>query len=448
MSSPDSPRSRRRIVIWVALAAVLLVAAGAGAYVLLSGGDVSNPDVEFRAEPTETPAPSPATEARGRLRLAALRLLPDPPPLPRGPEDAAPAVQAHVVLERALAARVHARDRRGQAVRDQEQRRRLRDQPAHGQAGLAPRPGQARRLRARVRERPHLRDDPRAQRRPRTAASPRCAPGTARSSGPSRCRAARESSPLFADGHVYFGSEDGTVYALRAKDGSVAWRYKAAGAVKGAPALADGKLYFGDYGGRVHAIRQSSGKQVWSVTTHGAKFGPGSGQFYASPAVAYGRVYIGNTDANVYSFSAATGKLAWRTGTGDYVYASAAVAQVPGGKPTVYVGSYDEPLLRARRAHRQGPLEAQGAGPHLRRRHRRRRHRLLRRPAVAHHDRARRAHRPQGVPLRPRRLQPRRLRRARPLRRRLLVAVAAQAALSARTGTPAAARCCLSSATE
>ncbi len=80
---------------------------------------------------------------------------------------------------------------------------------------------------------------------------------------------------------------------------------------------------------------------MWSVGTSGARFGTSSGQFYASPAVAYGRVYIGNTDSNVYSFSAATGKLAWRTGTGNYVYASAAVAQVPGGKPTVYVGSYD-----------------------------------------------------------------------------------------------------------
>ena len=80
---------------------------------------------------------------------------------------------------------------------------------------------------------------------------------------------------------------------------------------------------------------------MWSVGTSGARFGTSSGQFYASAAVAYGRVYIGNTDSNVYSFSAATGKLAWRTGTGGYVYASAAVAQVPGGKPTVYVGSYD-----------------------------------------------------------------------------------------------------------
>jgi len=38
---------------------------------------------------------------------------------------------------------------------------------------------------------------------------------------------------------------------------------------------------------------------------------------------------------------ATSGKLAWRRGTGSYVYASAAVAQVPNGQPTVYFGSYD-----------------------------------------------------------------------------------------------------------
>jgi outer membrane protein assembly factor BamB len=52
-------------------------------------------------------------------------------------------------------------------------------------------------------------------------------------------------------------------------------------------------------------------------------------------------VYIGNTDGNMYSFSSESGRLAWRRGTGSYVYASAAVAQVAGGPPTVYFGSYD-----------------------------------------------------------------------------------------------------------
>jgi outer membrane protein assembly factor BamB len=150
-----------------------------------------------------------------------------------------------------------------------------------------------------------------------------------------------ESSPIIVDHVAYFGTEDGTVYAMRVKDGSIKWKFRAGGAVKGGPAIVDGKLYFGSYGGHVYAISQATGKQVWHTGTSGANFGLSAGNFYATPAVAFGRMYIGNTDGNMYSFSAETGKLAWRRGTGSYVYASPAVAQVPGGQPTVYFGSYD-----------------------------------------------------------------------------------------------------------
>jgi outer membrane protein assembly factor BamB len=149
-----------------------------------------------------------------------------------------------------------------------------------------------------------------------------------------------ESSPLIVDDRLYFGSENGTVYSMRTRDGSVDWRFRAAGPVKGGLALADGRLYFGDYGGRVYAIGRDSGRQAWRSSTHGLRFGFGSGNFYSTPAVAFGRVYLGNTDGRIYSFSAASGKLAWSKSTGGYVYASPAVASVPGGRPTVYAGSY------------------------------------------------------------------------------------------------------------
>jgi outer membrane protein assembly factor BamB len=150
-----------------------------------------------------------------------------------------------------------------------------------------------------------------------------------------------ESSPLFDNDRIYFGSENGTVYNLRAGDGAVRWTFKASGAVKSGLALANGKLFFGDYKGRVYAIRQADGGQVWATGTKGAKFGLSSGQFYSTPAVAYGRVYIGNTDGRMYSFASDNGKLAWTKGTGSYVYASPAVAQLPGMRPRVYFGSYD-----------------------------------------------------------------------------------------------------------
>jgi outer membrane protein assembly factor BamB len=153
--------------------------------------------------------------------------------------------------------------------------------------------------------------------------------------------AGSESSPLVAGGLVYFGDQAGTVYALDAATGAVRWTYHAAGAVKGGPALSGGLLYFGDYAGRAYALDPGTGRQVWAVGTSGSQFGFGSGNFYATPAVAFGRVYMGNTDGFVYSFAARSGQLAWSISTGAYVYASAAVADVPGLGPTVYAGSYN-----------------------------------------------------------------------------------------------------------
>ncbi len=153
--------------------------------------------------------------------------------------------------------------------------------------------------------------------------------------------AGSESSPIVSGHTVYFGDQGGTLRAMDVRTGHQYWTYQASGAIKGGPALVGGVLYFGDYAGRAYAIRARDGHQLWAVGTNGARFGFGSGQFYSTPAVAFGRVYMGNTDGRVYSFGARNGALAWATGTGAYVYASPAVADVPGLGPTVYIGSYD-----------------------------------------------------------------------------------------------------------
>jgi outer membrane protein assembly factor BamB len=148
-----------------------------------------------------------------------------------------------------------------------------------------------------------------------------------------------ESSPLYDDGKLFFGSEAGTVYALDAHDGSVLWSYHAAGAVKASPTLSNGNLYFGDYSGHLQAISEQTGKLVWRSSSSGALLG--SGTFYSTSAVFYGRVFLGNTDGRVYAYDASTGKLDWAVQTGAYVYSSPAVTNAPGLGPTVYIGSYD-----------------------------------------------------------------------------------------------------------
>jgi outer membrane protein assembly factor BamB len=148
-----------------------------------------------------------------------------------------------------------------------------------------------------------------------------------------------ESSPYVREGRVYFGSEDGTVYAVRARNGRTIWTYRAPGAVKAALAFSGGRLFFGDYAGVATAIRARDGARVWSTSTAGLALGR-SGRFYSTPAVAFGRVYMGNTDGRVYSFTARGGETAWTRSTGAYVYSGPAAANVPRLGPTVFVGSY------------------------------------------------------------------------------------------------------------
>jgi outer membrane protein assembly factor BamB len=149
-----------------------------------------------------------------------------------------------------------------------------------------------------------------------------------------------ESSPVVVDRTVYFGCEDGGLYALNTISGAVRWATQLGGPVKAAPAYYGGRLYVGDYGGYMNAVDAKSGKLIWQSGSLGPGFGA-SGQFYSTPAVAYGRVYSGNNDGRVYSFDISDGTLAWSYSTGGYAYSGPTVANTRHSPPTVFIGSFD-----------------------------------------------------------------------------------------------------------
>ena len=293
--------------------ASLVVRRGA-VFALTRPGDVSNPDVEFHAEPTATAVPDdpPRAKPKGKkvdplreLRLAGLRLLARTagatcradhslrPPFRRvwtlrGDSllEFPPVMAGASCSCSSNNGALHAIDKRT------------------GKRVWTRKLGVPRRRLARLRQRARVRDAARSARKGCAAGrSPR-----SRQDGKILCRSAlpvaRESSPLFDDDRIYFGSENGTVYALRAGDGAVRWTFKAGGAVKGGLALADGKLYFGDYGGRVYAIAPGR-RQPGVDDGHRAARSSACARAASTrrPAVAYGRVYIGNTDGNMYSFA-------------------------------------------------------------------------------------------------------------------------------------------------
>jgi outer membrane protein assembly factor BamB len=149
-----------------------------------------------------------------------------------------------------------------------------------------------------------------------------------------------ESSPVVIDRTVYFGCENGELFAMSTGKGQVRWSTPLGGPIKAAPAYYGGKLFVGDYGGYMNAVDAKSGKLVWQSGSLGPGFG-GSGAFYSTPAVAYGRVYAGNNDARVYSYDTANGELAWSYSTGGYAYSGPAVANTKHSPPSVFIGSFD-----------------------------------------------------------------------------------------------------------
>ena len=367
MPAQERKRRWRRIVLVLGLALVLLVGAAAAFVVTRQEGDVTNPDVEFRDEPADTPEPGGRARRAGRakdrpgrpLHLGALRLHARPPPLSPARAAAPPAVPGDVAVHRERPARVPARDRRPAPVHPQRLRVLFGIRKQTGDVLWRRKLGALAAASPAYAERHRLRGAAPAgeERRGRGPGARRRAERHARgrSSGAARLPAAASPRRCSRRPHL-LRRRSGTVYAMDADSGRVRWRFKAEGPVKGGLALSDGKLYFGDYGGRVYAVRLSDGSSVWRASTSGTRFGLGAGNFYSTPAVAYGRVYIGNTDGRMYSFSADDGRLAWSR-------APAATSTRPRRSPRCRAGARSStPAPTAAGSTRSTPARAPSAG--------------------------------------------------------------------------------------
>jgi len=160
------------------------------------------------------------------------------------------------------------------------------------------------------------------------------------------------SSPVVADGAVYFGSGDGHFYALDAQTGALRWKFVAGEVIHSSPALAGGVLYFGDWAGMLYALDAATGKEKWRLKTGEDKFIYNQVGFQGSPAVVDGVVYVGCRDSHLYAIDAATGREKWNISTGlSWVITTPAVHQ---GK--VYFATSDSRLFKIVQASDGKPL--------------------------------------------------------------------------------------------
>ena len=148
-----------------------------------------------------------------------------------------------------------------------------------------------------------------------------------------------ESSPLIQDGIAYYGSWDHKVHALRLRDRKEIWSYDTGERVNTSPAYSKGRIFIANQAGSVYALNAKTGKLAWEASSASSPLGARE-FFYATPVVAYGRVYIGNSDGTMFAFGAKSGKVLWARPLGTYIYSSAAVYD-----RKVYTGTYDGKLF-------------------------------------------------------------------------------------------------------
>jgi eukaryotic-like serine/threonine-protein kinase len=145
------------------------------------------------------------------------------------------------------------------------------------------------------------------------------------------------SSPAVANGLVYFGSGDGNVYALGAKSGLLAWKFKTGGVVHASPAVAAGIVYVGSWDTYFYALDAATGIEKWRFKTGDDEDTHNQTGFQGSAAVVGGTVYVGCRDSKFYALDAATGAKRWAyDNKGSWVVASPAVRG-----DTVYVSTSD-----------------------------------------------------------------------------------------------------------
>lgn len=92
---------------------------------------------------------------------------------------------------------------------------------------------------------------------------------------------------------------------------------------KSAPVLDDHKIYFGTDNGTFWALDQETGSVVWQFET---LFGVDNKRIFSSPALHNKTVYFGSYDGNFYALDAATGQKKWVYRDADWIGSSPRVA--------------------------------------------------------------------------------------------------------------------------
>ncbi|MDH3975489.1 MAG: PQQ-binding-like beta-propeller repeat protein [Deltaproteobacteria bacterium] len=129
--------------------------------------------------------------------------------------------------------------------------------------------------------------------------------------------------PIAVDGMLYVNSANDILYALDAHTGKQLWRYRE-GRVddlfsirrSSSPAFRKGIVYTGFGNGLIVAVGAYDGSLVWKKSLRGKKRGARFQDVDTSPAIDGNRLYIASYDGGLYALNATTGDTIWHYNSG------------------------------------------------------------------------------------------------------------------------------------
>ena len=154
-------------------------------------------------------------------------------------------------------------------------------------------------------------------------------------------------SPVVGNGILYAVGGDGRLSAFDAQTGAQRWTYDPGlesdlkpSAFGGGASYDDGKVYMTDGAGDVIALNAADGSVLWKVKP--------SGPLRGSPTIAFGSVFVMTQDNQIFALDAADGSIQWQESGSSTQAGVFGVAAPAAGQGTVIAGYSSGELIAHR----------------------------------------------------------------------------------------------------
>jgi outer membrane protein assembly factor BamB len=150
------------------------------------------------------------------------------------------------------------------------------------------------------------------------------------------------SSPVIADGLVFFGAEDSTWYALELATGKLKWKLPTRAPIRATPLVYQGQIFLAGGNGVLASADERTGAVSWRIVFDqtaqfmGERSYDFADYYHSSPAMDNGILYLASGNGVIGAYRSTTGELLWRYQFNDIIHGTPLIV---GDK--VVVGCFD-----------------------------------------------------------------------------------------------------------